>query len=83
LNQGKSISGRYFGNFVKVPPAVNHSASNLGLVLPDKFPCRLVPPHAPEAEISTVELIAKQKIQSNLLKKHKKWKAIGQYSVWV
>jgi hypothetical protein len=69
LNQSKSVSRRYFGNFVEVPPAVNNSTSNLGLILAHQLSRGLVPSHTPETEIAAIKLIAKAKVQGNLFEK--------------
>jgi hypothetical protein len=54
---------------MEVPPAVNNSTSNLGLILANKLSRCLVPSYTPETEIAAIKLIAKAKVQSNLFEK--------------
>lgn len=69
LNESKSVSRRYFGNFMEVPPAVNYSTSNLGLILAHELSRGLVPSHTPETEIAAIKFIAKAKVQGYLFGK--------------
>lgn len=69
LDQSKSISTRYISYFVEVPPGMNNSTSNLRLILANKVPRCFVASNTPEVDISTIKLIAKTNIQSNLLEK--------------